>query len=277
MLPSKRINVVIALLTFFVLLSLPRIGMAHSLKKGLGLTTRNDPIPWSKILVKLHVHWVYTWGSQRPATTPRHTDFVPMIWGYYPRSLPVAITQITHDAHMGLIHYMLGFNEPDGPHQSKIKVETALKAWPALEAAGIPLGSPACANADDSWMRTFMRVANKRGYRVNFICLHCYGGPNAKGFLNTLKRIHRLYHRPLWITEFAVADWHATKKRPNIYSPQVIAKFMRAVLPAMNRMPYVLRYAWFSGPQSKTTKVGTSALFTKTGALTALGRIYAAD
>jgi len=268
---------VIISLIFLVLLSLPRISMAHSFKKGLGLTTRNDPIPWSKLLVKLHAHWVYTWGSQRPTTTPLNIDFVPMIWGYYPRSLPGAIAQITQDARKGMIHYMLGFNEPDGPHQSKIQVKTALKAWPALEAAGIPLGSPACVRPDGVWMRTFMRVAKNRGYRVNFICIHWYGGPNPKAFLNTLKRIHWLYHRPLWITEFAVADWHATKKRPNIYSPEVIAKFMKAVLPAMNQLPYVQRYAWFSGPQSKTTKVGTSALFTKSGALTAMGRIYSTD
>jgi hypothetical protein len=253
------------------------IACAHSNKKGIGMGPGKHPMIWRSRLEELHVHWFYTWGSQRPAATPHTIRFVPMMWGYYPRSMPQAIGQIIQAAHLGLVHDLLGFNEPDGKQQSNIKVQTALKAWPALEAAGLPLGSPACVHPDDTWMRTFMRGVRQHGYRVNFICIHWYGGPNPNGFMNMLKHVHNLYHRPLWITEFAVGDWHANKKHPNHDSPQVIAKFMRAVLPAMNRMSYVQRYAWFPADESKFTPLGTSALFNKQGKLTPLGRIYAAD
>ena len=237
----------------------------------------NNAALWQKHLKELHVHWFYTWGSGRPTATPKTVTFVPMIWGYYPHSLPAAMKQIIRYHQSGLVQAMLGFNEPDGKTQSNIKVNVALKAWPQLEAAGIPLGSPACVHPDSKWMKAFMRGVQQHQYRVNFICIHWYGGPNPNGFIGMLRNIHHLYHRPLWITEFAVGDWHANKTHPNKYTPQVIARFMRAVLPAMNRLPYVQRYAWFPAGQSKFTPLGTSALLKKNGKLTKLGRIYAAD
>ena len=235
------------------------------------------PVLWAQRLTELHVHWFYTWGSQRPALTPAPVPFVPMIWGYYPKSLPGALRQIRGYNTNGQVHALLGFNEPDNKTQSHISVRRALKAWPQLESAGLPLGSPACVHPDSPWMKAFMRGVQQHQYRVNFICIHWYGGPSPQGFLGMLRTIHHLYHRPLWITEFAIGDWHANKKHPNKYSPQVIARFMKAVLPAMNRLPYVQRYAWFPATQSKFTALGTSALFNKNGKLTTLGHIYASD
>ena len=272
----RKLIVVIVLLACAIMVSQGDTS-AHSIKKGVGMGSGHNTKLWKQRLQALHVHWFYTWGSQRPAATPANIQFVPMIWGYYQKSLPAAMKEIIRYHQSGLIQAMLGFNEPDGKTQSNIKVDVALKAWPQLESAGIPLGSPACVHPDDKWMRAFMRGVRQHQYRVNFICIHWYGGPNPRGFLAMLHHIHDLYHRPLWITEFAVGDWHANKAHPNIFSPQVIARFMRAVLPAMNRLPYVQRYAWFPANKSKFTALGTSDLFRKNGTLTRLGRIYAAD
>ena len=250
--------------------------VGHSVKKGIGMGPGKYPVLWAKRLGELHVHWFYTWGSQRPAATPATVRFVPMIWGYYPKSLPGALRQIRGYNANGQVHDLLGFNEPDNKTQSHISVRRALKAWPQLESAGLPLGSPAGVHPDGPWMQSFMRGVRQHHYRVNFICIHWYGGPSPQGFLGMLRNIHHLYHRPLWITEFAVGDWSASKKHPNIYSPATVARFMRAVLPAMNRLSYVQRYAWFPATASKVTALGTSALFKKNGALTLLGRIYAA-
>ena len=251
--------------------------IGHSIKKGIGMGPGKHPTIWATRLTELHVHWFYTWGSQRPAATPATVRFVPMIWGYYPRSLPAALRQIRDYNAKGQVHDLLGFNEPDNKTQSRISVRRALQAWPQLESTGLTLGSPACVHPDDPWMRNFMRGVRQHHYRVNFICIHWYGGPNPRGFIGMLRNIHNLYHRPLWITEFAVGDWSANKIRPNKFSPTVIARFMKAVLPVMNRLPYVQRYAWFPAGASKVTALGTSALFKKNGSLTALGRIYASD
>ena len=274
--PFRKIFLGLAIMAF-VLTSAKGAVFAHSAKKGVGMGPGNNLLLWQKHLTELHVHWFYTWGSQRPATTPAKVQFVPMIWGCYPKSLPTAIKQIIRYHKSGLVQAMLGFNEPDNRTQSHISPATALKAWPQLEAAGIPLGSPACVHADNKWMRAFMQGVQRHHYRINFICIHWYGAPNPRGFLKMLQHIHDLYHRPLWITEFAVGDWHANKAHPNIFSPNVIARFMKAVLPAMNRLPYVQRYAWFPANKSKVTALGTSALFRKNGTLTRVGHIYASD
>ena len=82
---------------------------------------------------------------------------------------------------------LLGFNEPDKKEQANMPYTEALKYWPLLEKLGIPLCSPACANplsdVDDStqgvrgtWMRDFMREADKRKYRMDYIGVHWYGG-----------------------------------------------------------------------------------------------------
>lgn len=252
---------------------------AHSRKKGIGLPFGKYPHFSAKVIRKLHVSWFYTWGDKIPSTAPAKLPFVPMIWGYYPKSLPAAIKMLTAYRRAGTVDAMLGFNEPDGRHQSNIPVARALKAWPLLESVGLPLGSPACAHPGGKWMREFMHGVRRHHYRVNFICIHWYGSPNPRAFLHMLAVMYHRYHRPLWITEFAIGDW-GIKKNPhhlNKYSPAMVAGFMRAVLPVLNRLPYVKRYAWFPAPRSLTWPTGTSALYHKDGRLTKLGRIYAAD
>jgi hypothetical protein len=251
---------------------------AHSPKKGIGMVFRHHSARQMKIMKKLHVHWVYTWGDRPPRHLPSSVQYVPMIWGCYPKSLPANIKMLVRYRMAGKVAQLLGFNEPDGKHQSKVPVARALKYWPQLEATGLPLGSPACANPEGTWMQAFMKGAKQRHYRVNFICIHSYGGPNPKAFLHMLKHMHQLYHRPLWITEFAVSDWQLLKTHGvNKYSPRVIARFMRTVLPVLNHLSYVKRYAWFPANRSDRTPTGNSALYHKDGRLTLLGRIYAAD
>ena len=115
-----------------------------------------------------------------------------------------------------------------------------------------------------------MKAADEKKYRVDFVTIHWYGGADASGFLGYLARVHDLYHRPLWVTEFAPADWSGHRG----ISPQQAANFMRVVLPAMNKLSYVQRYSWFSASPDDAA-LGAAALFNKDRSLTALGRLYA--
>ncbi len=76
-----------------------------------------------------------------------------------------------------------------------------------------------------------MDEVRRRGYRVDFITVHSYMGKNTKHFLAKMERIRRLYDKPIWITEFAVADWDAGPDKPNNYSPADALKFMEEALP----------------------------------------------
>ena len=92
--------------------------------------------------------------------------------------------------------------------------------------------------------------------------------------LKKLDRLYTKYNRPIWITEFAPADWDAKSVEENRHTEEDVLEFMRKVLPALEHLDYVIRYAWFS---AKTTNraLGRSALFDEKNQLTALGRHYA--
>ena len=247
---------------------------SYDAKKGFDVVTKSTN-GWATRVKALHVSWHYSWGSTLMSDEPDSVDFVPMIWGFWGNytKLDSTINSINSEANSNKVHYLLGFNEPDKKDQSNMTVQTALAAWPHLMNAKVPLGSPACANDTDQWMQDFMAQADTLNYRVDFVAVHWYGGDNAVGFINYLKNIYNLYKKPIWITEFAVADWNATSISTNKYSKAQILSFMQQVLPALDQLSFVKRYAWFSASTSDA-HLGNSALFNPDGSLTTLGQFY---
>lgn len=59
-------------------------------------------------------------------------------------------------------------------------VEEALADWPKLMALNLKLGSPVCVHADGDRMKAFMAKVEENGYRVDFVCVHWYGGANPE-------------------------------------------------------------------------------------------------
>jgi len=246
-------------------------------KKGVCMTTKKQNAEtWKAKVDSLNVSWHYSWGARINKTEPQGVEFVPMIFGFWGindgfkkdiREMAAARTSRKHT-------HLLGFNEPDHKKQSNLSVEKALKAWPYLEKTGLRLGSPAAVHADHEWMKKFMSEAKKRGYRVDFVAVHWYGNPNPDALIRHLQTIHRLYGKPIWITEFAVADWNAKTVQSNRHSVEEVYRFMGAVLPKLDKLEFVERYAWFSGGQGRAA-LGTSALLKNDGTLTWLGKQYA--
>lgn len=236
----------------------------------------------------LNPSWNYSWGTERVGEQPGVIEFVPMVWGGLGvKALEKRLAaDVVPGIKSGKIKRLLGFNEPDKEDQSNMPYTKALELWPTFEKLGIPLCSPACANPegvnDDSvqgvpgtWMRDFMKEADKKGYRVDYIGVHWYGGTDAAGFKAKMKKIYEKYgKRPLLITEFAPADWKTggdiTKHK---HKPEAVLKFMKEVLPWMEEQEWIAGYSWFSfnidSPQGTS-----SALFDKEGNLTACGRFY---
>ncbi len=271
----------------------PRLALPG--KKGICLTLR-DPKSgkkgtWEENISKLKAvkpYWNYSWGSRLAPVQPEDVEFLPMAWGAWSTDgLKTDLeTYVTPQIQAGKVKRFLGFNEPDHHDQANMKYGDALKYWPILESLNVPLCSPACANTegvdDDTtqgipgtWMRDFMREADKRGYRVDYTGVHWYGGTGAIGFKEKLVRIYEKYgKRPLLITEFAPADWGAKTVAQNHHSPAEVLAFMKDVLPWMEKQNWIAGYAWFSFGQHEP--VGTSsALYDKDGNLTACGRFYA--
>ncbi len=247
-------------------------GPAHP-KKGLGMVSKNAG--WENRVEKLHVSWHYSWGHELKNTEPDSVEFVPMIWGAWSDTSAVQakLDEIKTYKSKGQIQYLLGFNEPDNKDQSNMTVESALAYWPKLMETGLPLGSPGCVHADREWMSEFMAEIEKRNYRVDFVCIHWYGAANAQTLVNYLNKVYDLYKKPIWITEFAPADWNALTAESGNVTKAKAAIFMKEILPELDKLDFVHRYAWFSANISNPA-LGNSALFYDNGNLTPLGKYY---
>lgn len=244
--------------------------IATTKKKGFCLGMKKPD--WTDRLKALNAGWFYMWKSQKPADTPKGIEFVPMVFGKAD-FIDSDADYVKSNKRKEDFKFVLGYNEPDQVNQANMTVEAALKAWPKLMAADLPLVSPAGVHATGEWMEKFMDGIKKGGLRVDYIAIHSYGGSDPDQFLRMLEIVHEKFDRPLWITEFAVADWQAKKVSENRHSVADIKKFMNKVLPELEKRNYVYRYAWFSAAP-EDAHIGTSALFKEDGTLTELGEIY---
>jgi hypothetical protein len=227
---------------------------------------------WMSQLPVMQPEWVYDWWYVPPKALSPRTEYVPMISGKKAATAD-AFAKVQAQADAGTAAHLLGYNEPEQASQGDTTVAEGLTLWPKLEATGLRLGSPAGVHADVPWVLEFMAGADERGYRVDFVTIHWYGGPDVNGFIGHLKKMHELHNKPLWITEFSCADWSATADVPNRYTRAEVVTFMRAVLPRLDALDYVERYSWFSFKADNA--VGAiSALYELDGSLTELGRIY---
>ncbi|MGJ8649689.1 MAG: glycoside hydrolase family protein [Opitutaceae bacterium] len=254
----------------------PKTSRFYVSKKGICLTTKKgNADKWKARVDQFDVSWHYSWAGKLPEPEPDGVEFVPMIWGFWGASdgFLKLMDDLALQKSRGQTKHLLGFNEPDQKSQSNMSVERALKAWPHLMKTGLRLGSPGAVHPDNEWMQEFMRKANEQNLRVDFVTMHWYGGPNADSLIQRVKKVHQMYGKPIWITEFAVGDWNAKSAAENRHSPQKVLRFMQEVLPRLDELDYVERYCWFPAGESNAA-LGTSALFRKDGSLTPLGKFY---
>lgn len=244
-------------------------------KKGADFNVNNTNGAWNTDIINLKSHWFYTWGNNIPlAQAPQNCEYVPMFWGKADVT-DNNIANVIQLKKQGKISAVLGFNEPDLGDQSNMSVQDALTAWPKLETIGLPLGSPATSWPTSQWAYDFLDKAIAQKRRVDFICVHMYVGTDDVSFIQVLKDLHAKYNKPIWVTEFATADWSAPTMAQNHYTPAVVLAFMQRLLPQLEALDYVQRYSWFSG-DPKSAALWSSALVDANGNLTALGKWYAA-
>jgi len=242
---------------------------AGSKKRGLGISTKNPG--WVQRLTDLRCKWFYTWNHMIPEGLPQGVEFIPMIYRYGGNAQVIA--DAAASAKKAGITELLGFNEPDVKKQGNMTMQETLDAWPLLMETGMRLGSPGCVHPDKEWMVEFMAGVKERKLRVDFVCVHSYGGPNPEALVKRLENIHKMFGCPLWITEFAVGDWEAKSVETNRHKPEAVLRFMEKVLPRLDKLDFLERYAWFPSKPS-SFPLGTSALFNEDGTLTRLGECY---
>ena len=195
--------------------------------------------------------WFYNWdANHNTIPAPAGVEYVPMIWGtksVTAATLAQVKTQGTE---------LLGFNEPDMAAQANMTPAQALDLWPQLQATGMRLGSPAVAYGGDTpggWLDQFMSGAGSRGYRVDFITLHWYGSDFSAAAVGQLRgylqAVYNRYHKPIWLTEFALINFTGSPKFPTQAQQSAFVTNGAAML---DSLPYLERYAWFALPSEGT-------------------------
>jgi hypothetical protein len=248
---------------------LAQVAAATSVKKGVSVWVFKG---LHRALSESGASWYFNWQAGHPGiVSPRGVQFVPMIWG----AASVTRANLREARHEG--HYLLGFNEPDSASQSNMTVSQALRLWPRLMATGMTLGSPAVATdaaTPGGWLDQFMAGATADHYRVNFIAVHWYGGDFTTGAAvqeleSYLRAIHARYHKPIWLTEFALIRFGSTTVFP---SARQQAAFVTRATAMLQRLKFVQRYAWFALPA--TSGDGTAGLFRPGAIATRAGRTF---
>ncbi|MEG3633192.1 sigma-70 family RNA polymerase sigma factor [Micromonospora palythoicola] len=249
----------------------PPVTVVSSARTGVGVWNFEGA---GQALANSGAGWFYTWGTGHPGiTAPRGADFVPMIRA----EENVTPTELARAKSAG--KHLLTFNEPDMAEQADMSVERALELWPRLMATGSRLGSPAVAwgGADPGgWLDRFMAGAKERGYRVDFITLHWYGGDfTTANAVDQLRRyveaVHRRYGKPIWLTEFALIRFDGGGQQFPSQAQQ--AAFLSAATKMLAGLSYVQRYAWFGLPATDRDRSG---LFRTGTQATAVGRAFQA-
>nr|WP_246748581.1 glycosyl hydrolase [Rhizobium setariae] len=227
-------------------------------------------------LGRFNFGWYYNWQPS-PLWSPTATgrlaaddSFVPMIWG----ADDVNRADL-RSAKNSSSNYLLGFNEPDNHSQSDMTVAEALKLWPKLMATGKLLGSPATTQDETlgatSWLGKFMSKAEARGYDVDFVTVHYYSDDGNLGdFKNFLRDVYKEYHKPIWVTEWALIDW----ENPDRYSAREAAKFAEAATQMLDDLSFVKRHAWFGAYEGGDGWNVNTELLDSNGHMTAVGNTF---
>jgi RNA polymerase sigma factor (sigma-70 family) len=213
--------------------------------------------------------WFYNWDANHNAIpAPAGVEYVPMIWG------AKSITAVAQVKKQGT--ELLAFNEPDLAAQSNLTPAQALDLWPQLQATGMRLGSPAVAFGGDragGWLDQFLSGAATKGYRVDFVPLHWYGSDFSAAAVNQLKSylqaVYNRYHKPIWLTEFALINFAGSPKFPTQAQQSAFVTNAAAML---DSLPYLERYAWFSLP----SQGDDTGLYNGSGQPTQVGLAYKA-
>lgn len=226
----------------------------------------------------MNVGWYYNWQSEAfDNANYNNIEYIPMVWGAGDEENTINKILTKNP------NYLLAYNEPDMSWNnggSNISVDTAINNWDIFKKykSNYKLGAPAPALSPSwdggTWFRSFMDRVDTDS--IDFIPLHCYydkygGSAGAKAFLtDVVDKTYEMYHKPIWITEFAVNGWGYDNEN----GKQSLQEFMRTVIEGLNQREYVERYAWFSFDTTDGYN-GAAALWTNaTGELTKLGKTY---
>lgn len=222
---------------------------------------------------KWNVSWYYNWAVN-PFKYDSFVDlqFVPMFWSPHGTD-----DQMMNRLEKWGYNTILTFNEPDLSEQANMTIEEAIEGMRPLTSHGMHVSSPAtalCPPWSKTWFQPFWKQMENEGMEMDFIAVHhywnWYNEEGAQAFLDLIDETWEMYHKPIWITEFAISG--APYKYPG--ARKGVQSYMKNVIKGLDERDYVERYAWFSFGQNNFKNGGSAMYQQYTGEVTKLGKIY---
>jgi hypothetical protein len=136
---------------------------------------------------------------------------------------------------------LLGFNEPDYQYQANMDVTTAVSAWKTYMEPFVGkarLAAPAVTNGGSPMGLTYLTnfISSCTGCHIDICPIHWYDSATNVAYFKWY--IPQAYaacgNKPIWITEFGASGTEAE-----------IESFLKTVLPWLDSLNYVERYAYF--------------------------------
>ncbi|KAI3528373.1 hypothetical protein CABS02_15135 [Colletotrichum abscissum] len=190
--------------------------------------------------------WAYNWDSTDYGLLQPSLDFVPMLWSNAPEHTKRWPQNVEAMVLSGSTH-ILSFNECDRPDQCNLNAEAAAAAHVQFvngyaSRHGVKIGSPAISNSAVtgqglSWLGLWVQVCDSLPVRCKYdFCVAHWYGDSVESLLNHVSSVREICRdRPIWLTEFAV-DHGGDEQH---------AAFITAVVPLLDAIDYLERYAYF--------------------------------
>lgn len=284
-------------------------------KKGLAM---GGDMSTTVVTKKLNISWYYNWATQAFNTTvDEGVAHVPMVWGAAQENLQ-GIKDITDDSNYILgynepdIESQANLSAGKAlaawkyiEETGKRTVSPALAVYsggfmedflingatydPTIEV------EPETTTAEGETVTEYENpIVLEGGFYaavdVDAVALHRYGGAktgseiDVKRLTDAIDWLWNKYHKPIWVTEVSVtgvkggySDW--SYQQPGAL--ELMKKYVKAVMEAMDADDRVERYCWFPYNVESANEIdglngcGTTALFDyETGKFTELGVMY---
>lgn len=226
-----------------VISSAPSTGTYSNGKRGLAYNSAK----LTNAFAGTSMSWAYNWANNPDGTLDSGIEYVPMLWG---EKMFGGWDAAAKAALAAGAKHLLSFNEPDLNAQANMNSASAAAAhikYMNPYAGQARIGSPAVTNGGPSggtdgmglaWMKNFFAKC-AGNCKVDFLAFHWYdSADNIAYFKNYVQDVIAMAKEngvnKVWLTEFAASG-----------SNEQIAKFLGEVLPWMDSIDAIERYAYF--------------------------------
>ncbi|KAK4460313.1 glycosyl hydrolase catalytic core-domain-containing protein [Cladorrhinum samala] len=242
----------------------PETGSGNSFSGRRGVSYNNPAYLQRFLNAGSKISWCYNWGQRDDSGV--NIPFIPTLWGLkldFAQTWPANAQEAINKGSPALF----SFNEPDHAAQANLSPQVAAQKHIELMnpfSGKARIASPSITNSGNpgegiEWLKQFFDACGGN-CAVDFVNIHIYGF-DTETFLAHLIKVHELFQKPVWITEFAFGG-----------SESEINNQLATVLKAIEgdaKYNFVEHYAYFMAEEGMLVKGNSLSTYGQTYAYSA--------